>query len=151
LYHISFPKLKHHGARAWGARSRKEKRRRQRTVRQVVIYRVVLRRQLGEEQLGKVRNTWLFVLEALGHLSKLSLDLDHAVEDKMREHHQSVLLHHQFAIRQSPVQLIAVLVNNRAERDRDVAERDGDVAPDVHVPRFLQDAEEQVVVRIAEL
>ena len=50
----------------------------------------------------------------------------------MREHHQSVL-HQQFAIRRTPVQLIAFLVDDRAERDRDVAERDGDVAPDVRV------------------
>lgn len=69
----------------------------------------------------------------------------------MREHHQGVLLHHQFGIRQSPVQLLAVLVDDRAERDRDVAERDGDVATDVRVSRGLQDAEEQVVVRVAEL
>ena len=69
----------------------------------------------------------------------------------MREHHQSVLLHYQFAIRQSPVQLIAVLVNDRAERDRDVAERDGNVAPDIRVSRGLQDAEQQLVVLIAEL
>ena len=131
--------------------SRSLKKERQRTVGQVVIYRVILRRQIGEEQLGKVRNTWFFVLEALGHFPKLSLDLDHTVEDKMREHHQRVLLHHQFAIRQSPVELIAVLVDDRAERDRDVAERDGDVAPDVRVSRCLQDTEEQVVVRIAEL
>lgn len=128
-----------------------EKRRRQRTVGQVVIYRVILRREIGEEQLSKVRNTWFFVLEALGHLPKLSLDLDHTIEDKMREHHQSVLLHHQIAIRQTPVQLIAVLVHDRAERDRDVAERDSDVAPDVRVSRCHQDAEKQLVVRIAEL
>jgi hypothetical protein len=131
--------------------SKKIKKRRQRTVGQVVIYRVILRRQISEKQLGKVHNTWFFVLEAHGHLPKLSLDLDHTIEDKMREHHQSVLLHHQIAIRQTPVQLIAVLVHNRAERDRDVAKRDSDVAPDVRVSRRLQDAEEQVVVRIAEL
>jgi len=55
----------------------------------------------------------------------------------MREHHQSVLLHHQFAIRQTPVQLIAVLIDDRAERDSDVAERDSDVAPDVRISRCL--------------
>ena len=69
----------------------------------------------------------------------------------MREHHQGVLFHHQIPIRQTPVQLIAVLVNDRAEGDRDVAERDSDVAPDVRVSRCLQDAEQQSVVRIAEL
>jgi len=117
----------------------------------VVIYRVILRRQISEKQLGKVHNTWFFVLEAHGHLPKLSLDLDHTIEDKMREHHQSVLLHHQILIRQTPVQLVAILVNDRVERDSDVTERDGDVAPDVRVSRCLQDAEEQAVVRIAEL
>ena len=69
----------------------------------------------------------------------------------MREHHQRVLLHHQVGIRQAPVQLVAVLVHDGAERDSNVAERDRDVAPDVRVPRCLEDAEEQVVVRVAEL
>jgi hypothetical protein len=35
------------------------------------------------------------------------------------------------------VQLIAVLKDDRAERDRDVTERDRDVTPDVRVPRRL--------------
>ena len=69
----------------------------------------------------------------------------------MREHHQRVLLHHQVAVRQTPVQLVAVLIDDRAERDRDVAERDRNVAPDVRVPRRFEDAEEQMVVRVAEL
>src|SRR6266403_5111994 len=124
-----------------------------RTVVQIVVYRVILRRQFGEEQLGEVCNTWFSVLEieTLGHLPKLSLDLDHTIKDKMREHHQRILLHHHIAVRQTLVQLIAILVDDRAERDGDVAQRDRDVAPDVRVSRCLQDAEEQVVVRIAEL
>ena len=150
-FQLEKEKIEHMARRARSERKVLKKRRRQRTVGQVVIYRVILRRQISEEQLGEVRNTWFFVLEALGHLPKLSLDLDHTIKDKVGEHHQSVLLHHQFAIRQSPVQLIAVLVDDRAERDRDVTERDSDVAPDVRVSRCLQDAEEQVVVRIAEL
>ena len=104
-----------------------------RTVGQVVINRVILSRQISEEQFGKVRDPWFFVLEALGHFPKLSFDLDHTIEDEVREHHQSILLHHQLAIRQALVQLVAVLVDDRAERDRDVAERDGDVTPDIRV------------------
>ena len=133
------------------ARGRFPKRKKTRTVRQVVVYRVILRREISEEELSEVRDASLFVLEALGHLPKLSLDLDHTVENKMREHHQRVLLHHQVGIRQTPVQLVAVLVHDRAERDSDVAESDRDVAPDVRVPRGLENAEEQVVVRVAEL
>jgi hypothetical protein len=53
--------------------------------------------------------------------------------------------------RTTPVQLIAVLIDDRAERDRDVTERDRDITPDVRVPRRLQDAEEQVMVCVAEL
>jgi len=126
-------------------------RRKTRTVRQVVVYRVVLGGQVREEQLCEVRDARLLVLEALGHLAELSLDLDHAIEDEMREHHQRVLLHHQVAVRQALVQLVAVLVDDRAERDSDVAERDRNVAPDVRVSRCLEDPEEQVVVRVAEL
>ena len=122
-----------------------------RTVGQIVVYRVVFRRQIGEEEHGEVLDALFLVLKTLGHLPKLSLDLDHAVQDKMREHHQRVLLHHQVRVRQPAVQLVAVLVDDRAERHRDVAERDRDVAPDVRIPRRLEDAEEQVVVCVAEL
>ena len=69
----------------------------------------------------------------------------------MCEHHQRVLLHHQVRVRQPAVQLVAVLVHDRAERHRDVAERDRDVAPDVRVARGPENPEEQVVVRVAEL
>ena len=137
-----------HGEGTIGSLCRRKK---TRTVRQVVVYRVVLGRQVREEQLCEVRDARLLVFEALGHLAELSLDLDHAIEDEMREHHQRVLLHHQVAVRQALVQLVAVLVDDRAERDSDVAERDRDVAPDVRVSRRLEDPEEQVVVRVAEL
>lgn len=122
-----------------------------RTIWQVVVYRVVLRGQVRKEELHEVRDAGLLVLEALGHLPELTLNLDHAIQDQVREHHQRVLFHHQVAVRQTLVQLVAVLVNDRAERDRDVAKRDRDVAPDVRVPRRLEDAEEQAVVRVAEL
>ena len=59
--------------------------------------------------------------------------------------------HHRAGIQQTPVQFVAVLIHDRAERDSAVAERDRDVAPDVRVPRCLEDAEEPVVVRVAEL
>jgi hypothetical protein len=46
----------------------------------------------------------------------------------MRGHRQRVL-HHQVLIGQTPIQLIAVLIDDRAESDCDVTERDHDATP----------------------
>ena len=61
------------------------------TVGQVIVNRVVLRRQIREEELSEVHDARLLVLEALGHLAELALDLDHAVQDEVCEHRQRVL------------------------------------------------------------
>lgn len=57
---------------------------RRHTIGQVVVDRIILGRELLEEQLGEVRDTRIGVLDALCHLSKLSLYLDHAVQDQVR-------------------------------------------------------------------
>ena len=74
-----------------------------RTAGQVIVYRVVLHRQIHEEEFSEVRNAELLILEALGHLAELALDLDHAVQDEVREHRQHVLLHDEVHVREAPV------------------------------------------------
>lgn len=69
----------------------------------------------------------------------------------MRQHHERVLLHNDVLVRQPSVQLAAVLIDYSAERDGHVSESDYNVAPDARVFRGLEDAEEQVVVFVAEL
>ena len=69
----------------------------------------------------------------------------------MREHHERVFLDDQVLIRETLVELVAVLVNDAAKRDSDVAERDDDVATDARVSGGLEDLEQEVVVLVTEL
>lgn len=69
----------------------------------------------------------------------------------MREHHQRVLLDDQVLVRETLVELVAVLVNDAAKRHGDVAKRDDDVTADARVSRGLEDLEQQMVVLVTEL
>ena len=91
------------------------------------------------------------VLEALRHLAKLALNLDHAVEDKVCQDHERVLLHDDVVVAQPAVQVVVVLVDEVAEGDDDITEGGDDVAADVGVLRRLEDLEEKGEVGIAEL
>ena len=121
------------------------------TVRQVVVDRIVFGRELRKEQLGQIRQPWLLVLETLGHLSQLALDLDHPVQDQMGEDHQRIFLDDKVLIREAFVEFVAVLVNDTAKGDSDVAERDDDVTADARVSRGLENLEQEVVVLVTEL
>ena len=48
---------------------------------QVIVHGVLLSGKLAEEELGQIAHPWLLVLETLGQLAQLALDLDHTVED----------------------------------------------------------------------
>lgn len=69
----------------------------------------------------------------------------------MGEHHERVFLDNQVLIREAFVQLIAVLVDDVAKGDSDVAERDDDVTTDARVFGGLEDLEQEVMVLVAEL
>jgi len=131
---------------------------------QVVVQRVVLGRQLGEEQLGEVRDSFVGVFETLGHLAQLPFDLDHPVENQMREDHQRVLLDRRVGVGQALVQAVRVLpsaqarprlstdiIDERSPRDGDVAQTNHDIAPDNRILAPLQDVEQQRQVFLAKL
>ena len=67
---------------------------------QDVVDGVALLRQLKEEEAGQVGDALHGVLEAEGQLANLALDLDHVVEDEVRQHHDRVLPHRLFRITQ---------------------------------------------------
>ena len=69
----------------------------------------------------------------------------------MRQHHQSILLHDEITIRESLVQLIAVLVDDIAETDSYVTKSDDDVRADVWVLGRFEDFEKETVMLVAEL
>ena len=121
------------------------------TVWQVVVDHIVLGQQLRKEQLFQVQHPRLLIPQTLGHLAQLTLDLDHPVEDEMRDHHEHVFLDDQSLIRETLVELVAVLVNDTAKRDSDVTECDDDVTMDAWVSGGLEDLEQEVVVMVTEL
>ena len=45
-------------------------------IRETIVYRIILGGQLCEEHFSQIRDTTIFILQTLGHLSKLSLDFD---------------------------------------------------------------------------
>lgn len=69
----------------------------------------------------------------------------------MRQDHQRVLLDDETLVRKAPVQLIAVLVNDGAERDGYIAESDDDVTADGGIFADFQFLEQQAVVLVAKL
>jgi hypothetical protein len=69
----------------------------------------------------------------------------------MGEHHERVLLDDEIVIREALVQLVAVFVNDIAERHCDVAKSDRDVASDVGIFGSLQNLKEQPMVLVTEL
>lgn len=121
------------------------------TIREIVVDSVILRRQLREEQPRQIRDPLIRILDTLRHFAQLTLNLDHSIQNQMRQHHERVLLDNNVFIRQPSVQLAAVLIDDCAERNSHVSERDDDVASDARVLRRLEDPEEQVVVFVAEL
>ena len=85
------------------------------TVGQVVVDRVILCGQFVEEHLREVGNAFIFVLNALGHLTHLALDLDHTVENQMSENHERVLLYDEVVVAETLVELVVALVDDAAE------------------------------------
>ena len=69
----------------------------------------------------------------------------------MCQHHQSILLHNEIAIRESFVQLIAVLVDDITETDSYVTKSDDDVRANVWVLGRFEDFEEETMMLVAEL
>lgn len=103
------------------------------TVRKVVVDRVVFGRKLGKEQLGEIRNPRIRILQTLRHLAQLSLDLNHPVEDQMRQNHERVFLDDETGIGKTLIQLVTVVVENAAKANCYISERDDDVAADIGV------------------
>lgn len=60
----------------------------------------------------------------------------------MREHHERVFLDDHVLIRETLVELVAILVDDAAKGDSDVAERDDDVTTDARVFGGLEDLEQ---------
>ena len=112
------------------------------TIWQVVVDSIIFGRQFIEKQFRKIGYPRVLILKTLGHLSQLVLHLDHSVQDKVRQHHQGVLLHDQVLIRQALVQLIAVFINDTAERNRNISEGDDGVTSDTGISGCLEDLEE---------
>lgn len=69
----------------------------------------------------------------------------------MREHHERVFLDDQVLVRETLVELVAVLVNDAAKRDSDISERNDNVTTDARVFGRLEDLEEEMVVLITKL
>lgn len=60
----------------------------------------------------------------------------------MREHHERVFLDHQVLIRETLVELVAVLVNDVAKGDSNIAKRDDNITADARVFGGLEDLEQ---------
>lgn len=69
----------------------------------------------------------------------------------MREYHQRVLLHDKVAVRETLVQLIAILVDDIAEADCYVTQRDDNVGADIDVLGRLKNFKQKSVMLVAEL
>ena len=120
------------------------------TIRKVVINRIFFGRQLFEKQFRKILDTRVLVLQAFGHLSKLTLDFYHCIQDQVRQHHQRILLDLDNTIRQATIQLMWIFVDDVWEWECDVAECDDSVAPDCGILRGFKDSEEEIKVFFAE-
>jgi cobyric acid synthase len=121
-----------------------------RTIRQVVVDGILLRRQLGEEQLREILDSNVLILDALRHLTELTLDLDHSIQNQVSQDHERRLLHPGVGIEQALVQVTAIFVDDGVERYRDVTQSDDAIRPDVRIFRSLEDLEEQAMVLIRE-
>lgn len=121
------------------------------TIRKVIVDCILLRRQLAKEQLGQIRDTCIFIFNALGHFAKLAFHLDHPVQDQMSQDHERILLDDNVAVREALVQLVAVLVDDVTEGHSDVSQRDDNVTADIGIPGGFEDFEQQPVVLVAEL
>lgn len=69
----------------------------------------------------------------------------------MRQDHQRVLLDDEILVGKTSVQLVAVLVDDGAERNSYITEGDNDVATNSRVIGEFQDLEKQAMVLVAEL
>lgn len=111
------------------------------TIRKVVVDGVVFRREFGKEQFSEVRNPRIRILQTLRHLTQLPLDLDHPVQNQMGQNHECVLLDDEARVGKALVQFAAVVVENAAEANSNISERDDDITAGVGVLGRLQKIE----------
>eukprot|EP00047_Mylnosiga_fluctuans_P014238 m.36647 g.36647 ORF g.36647 m.36647 type:complete len:388 (+) comp5401_c0_seq4:1504-2667(+) len=97
---------------------------------QHVVDCVRLAGQLVEEQACEVRDAVVAVLKANGHLADLALDLDHVVEDQMRQHHQRVLAHARVLVAQHCIELRRPRLDDIREAKGKITHADDGVRPD---------------------
>jgi hypothetical protein len=77
----------------------------------VVVDSVVLGAELSEEHSCHIRDSAILILKTLGHLTKLTLDLDLSGQNQERQCHETCSLDRSIVISQSTVQEVGVLIN----------------------------------------
>lgn len=99
----------------------------------VVVDCIVFGRELREEHARQVRDTLVFVLEALCHLSQLTFDLDLTSEDQEGQRHEAGTFDRRLRVSQATVQKVGVLIDQVVEADSHVTKGDNGVAADCSV------------------
>jgi hypothetical protein len=94
---------------------------------EVIIHCVVLRAELREEHARQISDATVFVLEALGHLAKLTLDLDLTGKNQERQCHETSAFHGRIVICQSSVEEVGILIDQVVKAYGHVAECDHSV------------------------
>lgn len=107
-------------------------------------------REFGEEDAGEVGDARVTVLEADGHLADRALDLNHVVEDEVRQHEQRRLAHAAVRVAQPRVEVRRPRLEYVGETRGEVAERHHDVGARGGDFGLLQRRKEQREVRFAE-
>ncbi len=120
-------------------------------IHKVIIHGIILGRQLGKEHARQIRNLLVVVLQTLGHLAQLALDLDLAGEDQEGQRHQAGPLDGAVAVVEPAVQEIGVFVDQMVEADGHVSEGDDGVGAHDGVGGAFEDGDQEGEVPFAVL
>ncbi|GKT50464.1 uncharacterized protein ColSpa_10645 [Colletotrichum spaethianum] len=117
----------------------------------VVVDGIVLGAELGEEHPCQVGDAAVLILEALGHLTQLTLNLDLTGENEEGQRHQASTLDRLVLVSQTAVQEVRVFVDEVVEAHGHVTKSDDGVRADGGIGRALHDGDEQRQVGLAVL
>lgn len=109
----------------------------------VVVHGVVLGGQLGEEHTGQIGNFLVVVLQALGHLAKLTLDLDLTGQNEESQGHKTSSFDRGLVVIETAVQEVSVLVNEVVEADGHITEGDHGITAHNRVFGALHDCDQK--------
>lgn len=116
---------------------------------ELVVYSIVLGGKLTEEHARHIRNFLVTVLETLGHLTQLTLNLDLSSKNQESQGHQARTLDAWVTVVETAVQEVGVFIDEVVEANSHITQRNDEIASHNSVLTSLENGEKKAKVVLA--